>query len=146
MSVNAHHRRRESPPAKQRWLLVAAYFSALSAILLLPNPFGLLRELGRSAPSWDLATITTIGYFVHFGGFGLLVLLLIWASPKRGPALYVWPVLAAALYGALVEVIQIPIPNRTFDVFDIAADAAGGAIAAALYLLLRRRARGALPH
>jgi hypothetical protein len=129
-----------------RWLIAGAYFSIFSLLLLLPDPLWILRRLGTGgAPWWDADFITTLSYGVHFAGFGLLTLLLIWASRSHGVRRYVWPAAAAALYGALVEVIQIPIPHRTFDLLDIAADCAGCATVAAACALLVRRDRTAVP-
>lgn len=71
----------------------------------------------------------------HFGAYALLATLLYLTIWSRWPGFgfaWLWTITVALLYGAVDEILQIPV-NRVADVNDWLADAAG-AIAAATVL------------
>lgn len=73
------------------------------------------------------------GHAMLYGGLGFLV-----ARAVAGTGSRWWPLLVvvfAALYGLSDEVHQLFVPGRQFELADLAADAAGAAIGAALYRL-----------
>jgi VanZ family protein len=70
-------------------------------------------------------------HFALFGGLaGLVALGLVRSNgpalPRR--ALILWPVAFATLYGLTDEIHQLFVPQRTFDLLDLLADAAGATI------------------
>jgi VanZ family protein len=92
------------------------YFAVISFLFCLP---------GSAFPKNNWLSKVHFDKWVHIGFFALLVVLWLWAlAPgKRG---IVWLLLAAALYGLCVEVVQDRfIPNRSLDIGDWAADVAG---------------------
>ena len=44
-----------------------------------------------------------------------------------------WVVAAAVCYGAVIEVVQIAVPERTFDLWDMVANALGGCVGAGVF-------------
>jgi VanZ family protein len=91
---------------------------------------------GRSdVPSFD--TPLPIDKAAHFGLYGLLGALaaLGWVRVRR-PAWF-WPVAFALLVGAVDEIHQRAVPNRSSDALDWVADAAG--IGGAFAFVVRRK-------
>ncbi len=115
-------------PAVGWWLLV---------LVLMCTPGKDLPELG----SWtDLIQLDKI---VHICTFGLMALLFMKATDHRSyasPQKKQWALkisLAAAVWGLTIEFIQhFWIPGRSFDLFDVVADAVGAALA---FLFYRKR-------
>jgi len=107
-------------------VLVIGWFVIMNVLFFLP---------GTALPERPWFIDIQIDKWVHIGLFAVLVFLLCCAFdlglPKKS-----WIVLVAALsYGLLVEVLQGTwIPNRSFDGYDILADAAGSV--AGLYIWL----------
>jgi VanZ family protein len=110
-----------------------------AAVLFISTaPAGWILGLAPHA-SWSL-----LSAFGHAFEFGLFVALLArWGPPWTGGRWgLVWAACVALAFGLAVELIQLPIPYRSFDLRDWAADAAG--IAAALLLRLGARAAARL--
>jgi len=89
------------------------------AIVLLP---------GDAVPKLHITGLDKLIHFVMFFCWAL-ALRFDWAAFRRRPALLL---AAGALAGALTEAMQLGVPGRSFDLLDLAADAAGVALAAAL--------------
>jgi VanZ family protein len=99
--------------------------------------FGLTPEV-----TWSL--LGGMGHFFEFGLFAALVAT--WrAAAVPGSSGYLAGALGGVGYGLAIEVIQLPIPYRSADPRDVAVDMAGVAVALALLVLVRRRARPGLP-
>ena len=84
-------------------------------------------------------TTLPVDKVVHFLMYGFLGVLAAvgWLRARR-PAWY-WPLVLALLVGAIDEVHQRSVPNRTSDVLDWVADAAG--ISAGFGVVVRRQKR-----
>jgi VanZ family protein len=87
---------------------------------------------GSRFPKYNWLSEIQFDKWVHIGLFGILVLLSCWGfwSRKKAGASLERPILLLALfatgYGIWMEYIQVwYVPNRSFDVGDIAADAIG---------------------
>ena len=91
-------------------------------------PGWILGAVPRSG--WSLAS--SAGHVFEFGLFALLFWLALPAGHMAGRR-YVLSAAAALAFGLAIELIQWPIPYRSFDLLDWAADAAG--IAAVLLAL-----------
>ncbi|NUE00933.1 VanZ family protein [Halorubraceae archaeon YAN] len=65
----------------------------------------------------------------HLFGYAILAGLLVW-SGFSWPIAIGGPILVATGYGAFIEVVQAPIPWRSFSVFDIVLNAIGATIGA----------------
>ena len=84
----------------------------------------------------------------HLGGYGVLAglgLLSIWRSWPRLPMPLVASFVAAALYGAALELYQTALPTRSGTWGDVALNAMGAAAALAALAALRRRRGSAAP-
>ena len=113
--------------------------------------YAVLLLIGASIPTSDLIRIQKFSKFlsvvlsdkaIHFLGFGLLAWLLCFGFNRAGRTgwIYAKSALIAVGYGVVIELIQIPLPYRIFSWDDLAADAAGVAIALLLfYALIARR-------
>jgi hypothetical protein len=113
---------------RRAWLLWGAAILFLSVA----PPGWILGVVPRSG--WSFAS--SAGHVFEFGLFALLV----WpALPAEYPPArrYALSAAAALAFGLTIELIQLPIPYRSFDLLDWAADAAG--IAAVLLLLSASR-------
>ncbi|HVK49933.1 MAG TPA: VanZ family protein [Pseudobacter sp.] len=95
---------------------------------------------GSSLPDLDGPIIPHFDKYIHFLIFGAfsglwnIYLLCKNYSPERLYRGYLLVFLAAVLYGAVLEVIQYYfVPDRSFDLGDIAADTAGAAAAYAAF-------------
>lgn len=112
------------PYAWALWAVAVLFFSLAPATWFL----GVTPE-----SSWSL--LAAVGHVVEFGLFAVL---LCWWGPSwtRGRGGIFLVALAALAFGLLVELLQVFIPYRSFDLRDWAADAAGIAI-----VLLPYRAR-----
>ena len=113
--------------------------------------YAVLLLIGASIPTSDLIRIQKFSKFfsvilsdkaIHFLGFGLLAWLLCFGYYRGGRTrwLYAKSALIAVGYGFVIELIQIPLPYRIFSWDDLAADAAGVALALLLfYAFVSRR-------
>lgn len=103
--------------------------------------------LFRRAPSLNPGLTTTGGHVI---AYAILTVLTAWAASVRLRPVFsvLWGMVLAALYGPLMEVVQLPLPYRAFDVRDMAADwvgaAAGALVVSAAYRMAaaRRAPRG----
>jgi VanZ family protein len=95
------------------------YFIFISVLFFLP---------GSVLPKEDWLSKIYFDKWVHVGFFAVLLVLWLWAlMPARRTA--VWFIVAAVVYGIVVEFIQDRfIPNRSFDLGDWAADTTGSLI------------------
>ena len=106
--------------------------------------FYLLTLPGSSLPKYNWFDKIHGDKFVHIGMFATLVILFLfplrsqWRFPSFiKPALIV--AFAALAYGIVMEFVQQNfIPNRSFDLLDIAADGVGSFLPVALYFLFYR--------
>ena len=67
----------------------------------------------------------------HLVGYAILAGLLVW-SGFSWPIVIGGPILVATGYGAFIEIVQVPIPWRSFSVFDIVLNAVGATIGAVI--------------
>lgn len=135
--IDVQHTPRRAPrKGWWRWLAVVGYMTAIffassqSALPTLPgNPSDKLE---------------------HFGAYAVLGALLIWAQAagrwqRVTPQTVLIAILVSSAYGYSDECHQLFVPNRSFDLWDWAADTAGAALAAAVAwawsILLRGRGR-----
>jgi VanZ family protein len=104
--------------------------------------------LGSSVPGTSLPPpgfLPGQDKIVHLFEYGLLGFLVAWAlqrrsdRPRSARAIFLGAVGFALLYGLSDEFHQSFVPARSVDAFDVLADLAGGAIGAALLLLVRAR-------
>lgn len=103
--------------------------------------FILLALPGKMLPEEDHLAIPQLDKFVHMFLFGWFVLLWCYYSATKKEAGYqrnnrfIQILIIACIYGSAMEFIQkYFIPNRDFDVFDIAADTVGAVIG---YIVVR---------
>jgi VanZ family protein len=126
-----------------RWPWIALTFAYCAYIFYLSSQ----PDLGFERPEWmDWPHSDKLAHFGMYGGLGGLVALGLWRSNPVGlppRQLFLGPVLFAALYGLSDEIHQIFVPERTFDLLDLLADAAGATMIAGVFThwTVRRRAR-----
>jgi len=77
----------------------------------------------------------------HAVAYGVLCVLAVWAFGGRGRRVLVMAGLGAVVLGVLLECVQ-PLTGRTFDLTDMAANAAGAGLGLVGMLLARRIAVG----
>jgi VanZ family protein len=124
-------------------VMFLGYTAIWTALLLVPDvssiPF-IPTDLGE-----DLAySEWPVDKIVHGGGYFVLTLLgamSLIGQPMRAPLVSVFA--GAALHGAVTEIAQFFIPQRSANLFDWFADLAGATVAVASVMLVRRVARGA---
>jgi VanZ family protein len=135
-TVGPHERGARDWIARRGWLAWGAVVLLVSVV-----PVGWVFGFTPEA-TWSL--LGSAGHFLEFGLFAVLVA--VWRS-RAVPASsgYVVGALGAAGYGLAIEVIQIPIPYRSADPRDFAADVAGVAVALSTLAVVRRRRRKARP-
>jgi VanZ family protein len=68
--------------------------------------------------------------WIHAGAYGVLALLLCFATRARRTRTVVLAAVVVAAYGLAIEFVQAPLPARSFDLVDAAANATGAALAA----------------
>lgn len=121
-------------PAIARWFVVAAvaavilYSSVIrpAAFVHVTGPFGVLG----------------LDKYLHFLAYAGLAAALVYAladSSVERVAIVVF--LAAVAFGLFVELLQLPIPYRTFSLADAATNAVGATVVAVGWRLLRDRVR-----
>ena len=114
-------------PASGRWRRYAwlVWLAVIFVFAVIPLAWLLHRQ-----PSVGPSFVTTAG---HVGEYAILAALAAWAFLLRTNAwrAVMGSVLVAAAYGPLMEVVQLPLPYRAFDVHDMVADWVG-ALASAL--------------
>jgi len=93
-------------------------------------------------PDQEWMQLFSIDKLAHFGVFAIQTLLLIvgYHKQNRWSFLRAFPVLAAIgstiLYGLVIEIIQLTLPSRSFEWFDLVADAIGSGIGTGLFYLI----------
>ena len=123
-------------PARWAWLVWAAAVLFFSVA----PPGWILGAVPRSG--WSLAS--TAG---HVGESAVFAVLFWWAHEARGAAgrRVLLAGAAALAFGLFIELVQWPIPYRSFDLLDWAADAVGvaiGLVAVTAWRLWGAAARG----
>ena len=96
--------------------MLAGWVALTLTLTSIPNP-----EFGPSFPGAD-----KIAHFTFYGVAGFLCALWRRETGKGAAAAVVWAAIFVALLGAVDEFHQQWIPGRTMDIFDWAADFAGG--------------------
>ena len=94
---------------------------------------------GSALPKSNWMTDWHVDKWVHIGLFAVLIFL--WCRAfeiSAGKKLIV--IISAIAYGILVEVVQKTwVPNRSFDLYDVAADAAGSLIGLFVWLRVKEK-------
>lgn len=96
----------------------------------------------------DVVTAGGLDKACHFAAFAALAFLTCWAVSSRRrltPAVYLAILALLAVYAAVDELLQAPIPHRSPDPLDWLADVAGAACGALAFFLcaaVGRRIRG----
>lgn len=107
-----------------------AWTIAVQVLLCLPGA----TISGISGP--EIPHFDKYVHFILFGVLGVLWSYYVWAKKKMEPAVAKWfrfVFMAVVANGILLEVVQYCfIPDRSFDWWDILADAAGAAVAWAI--------------
>lgn len=88
-------------------------------------------------PGTKIQFISISDKLAHFTAFFVLSILLLFAYKFTKP--FFITSLLMALFGIAIEVLQIYVPYRTFDVHDFLADMLGVMTALILFQLLSRR-------
>lgn len=121
--------RRLPLPVLPRWLRWAAVALAAAAICYQ----SLLTAPPETVPKPGFAPLDKWLHVVAYAGLGLTVAYALVDSRygRAGRALRL--VVAVGLYGALIEVLQAPLPERYFALDDLVANTIGSAVALAWY-------------
>jgi len=125
------------PAYRWPWLALTLLYCAI-IFALSSQP-----DLGRDPPPWlDWPHSDKVIHFTMFGGLAGLVALGLWRS--NGDALPPARRLFAAagfatVYGLFDEIHQLFVPNRSFDLLDLLADAAGATIIAGVFTVWTAR-------
>ncbi|MFA4943162.1 MAG: VanZ family protein [Lentisphaeria bacterium] len=119
-------------PPRLRWGLLAGYAGTVALLSLLPP-----RAFHVTPPR-----IPHLDKLVHAGMYGILAVLLCWslALRRHEPRKLLAILAAVAGYGLLLELGQFGLTGgqRAFELADALANLTGGAVMAALWLLLHR--------
>ncbi len=109
------------------------------SLLVAPVPAG--------GEGWFLAVewlgVDKLVHLSLFGAEGFLVHRWLRSAGVRSPG--VWAVGLTVVFGALTELIQVPLPDRQGDVWDLAADSVGAVLAVlagGLWVWIYRRRAG----
>jgi len=97
----------------------------------------LVSVMPVSGPKADLPA-DKIAHFVMYGLTSIFVFRII-ANKTTGKRAFYLSVAIAALYGAVMEVVQYFLPYRSFSFGDMAANTFGAFLACILYMKWRRR-------
>jgi len=115
------------------WLPVFVWVGLITYFSSVPRPYG------------PLTGTTTTDLLGHALGFlGLMLLVMRWfgaLAGTLGARPLFWAFVACLAYGMLDELHQIPIPGRSFEWVDFAADSIGTTAAAVIALGWRRLTR-----
>lgn len=106
-------------------------------------------SLPDQAPSWlDRPGVDKAAHAILYAGLAFVIYTgLVRSDPNVAARVRRWgPILFATLYGLSDEIHQLFVPNRSFDVWDLLADAVGATIGVvALEFRRRKRADGGTP-
>jgi VanZ family protein len=104
---------------RSKWL-VLGWFLMMCVLFFLP---------GSDLPQGHWLDDIHIDKLVHVGLFAVLIFLWLSAFPSTVNYYVLWVLFAALIYGLAVEFIQRTwVPNRSFDLFDVAADFLGAIV------------------
>jgi VanZ family protein len=96
---------------------------------------GVLLGLGM-APSLPAAGVPdTTAHALAYGAQASLLYIFLLPSQSRGTAAFL-AALGAIVYGGVIEALQLVRPARSFEVADLAANAAGAVLGASLAFIL----------
>lgn len=119
---------------RANWLkskpLAISWFIVMNVLFVLP---------GSALPKAGWFNDIQLDKWVHVGLFAVLVFL--WCSAFTPLFKKIWLVLVVAIaYGLLVEIVQKNwVPNRSFDLYDVLADAAGSVLGLVVWLRVNRK-------
>jgi VanZ family protein len=68
--------------------------------------------------------------WIHAGGYGVLALLVCFVTRARRTRTVILAAAVVAAYGLAIEFVQAPLPTRSFDLVDAAANTTGAALGA----------------
>ncbi|MBN2290642.1 MAG: VanZ family protein [Candidatus Glassbacteria bacterium] len=120
----------KAPAGWKLWLPVALWMLLIFSLSSLP--------IGHERPHL-FRFQDKLAHLVEFGVLGLLTARALRLSGARSRRVYWLGILLGVFYGALDELHQYFIPNRTVELADLAADGLGVFLAAWLYLASRGR-------
>ena len=124
-----------------RWLVVVALAAAIFALSIVPGE----PRPGDSAFAWAVAeTPTVIQKAMHIAIYGLLTVSLVWAmqsSQVSNLGVAMRAVSLAIAFGALLEWIQLHVPGRFGNVYDVALNSTGAICGLFIAARIRRIAR-----
>ncbi|CAN5293428.1 hypothetical protein BH23BAC1_BH23BAC1_29260 [soil metagenome] len=95
---------------------------------------------GNAMPSTGNFTVPHLDKVVHFTGFGILAFLMMRGFKKQNSIEWLKkkPVLSSLIlavsFGIIIEIIQLYIPERSFDLLDIFANTAGIFVGLVVYI------------
>jgi hypothetical protein len=123
---------------RANWLkskaLAISWFIIMNVLFVLP---------GSALPKSGWFNVVQLDKWVHVGLFAVLVFL--WCSAFTPLFKKIRMVLVVAIaYGLLVEIVQKNwVPNRSFDLYDVLADAAGSMLGLFVWLRVNKKVKGA---
>ena len=104
------------------------------AVLIFAGSSISTRGLRHFRRMHDLLEIVLSEYSLHFFGFGVFAILLAWGYYKKNSSfLLIKAGLLALVFAVFIEVYQYFLPYRNFSIVDMAIDAAGIALALAVF-------------
>ena len=108
------------------WILLAAYWIFLTGLLLTPQPWQYLFNIGSTVP--QLVERGLADYMQHLLAFALLGGLAWAASTSTGRPRRPFLLISLCCYAIITELLQLIIPERFFQWLDLLFNAAGLAI------------------
>ena len=112
---------------KQKYLKVLFWLLIATVLVLSCVP--------GTAPA--VLKIVNFDKVVHFSTFLVLSIILLFAYSFRRP--FIATVFLMALFGLLIEVVQLYVPNRLFSIYDLFADIFGVLAALMVYMLIHKK-------
>ena len=112
---------------KQKYLKVLFWLIIASVLVLSCVP--------GSAPA--VLKIVNLDKVVHFSTFLLLSTILLFAYAFGKP--FIATAFLMTLFGLLIEVVQLYVPNRLFSIYDLVADILGILAALLVYKLIHKK-------
>ena len=112
---------------KQKYLKALFWLLIVSVLVLSCVP--------GSAPA--VLKIVNLDKVVHFSTFLLLSTIFLFAYTFS--KLFIATALLMTLFGLLIEVVQLYIPNRLFSIYDLVADILGVLAALLVYMLIHKK-------
>ena len=121
---------------RANWLkskaLAISWFIIMNILFVLP---------GSALPKAGWFSDIQLDKWIHVGLFAVLVFL--WCSAFTPLFKKIWIALVVAIaYGLLVEIVQkYWVPNRSFDLYDVLADAAGSVLGLFVWLRVNKKVK-----